>query len=184
MENIPQEIKLSSIRPILSRTDLNGKIKTCNEYFTEISGYTQKELLGSNHNIIRHEDMPKVIFKLMWDRLKNEKDILAVVKNRSKNGDYYWVTTMFETKHNVFNNTPEAYLALRKSAPSKAIKTVEPLYKELLKIEKEFGIEASEKYFKEFLEKEGKSYDEYIHEVVNYNGIMKSFFNSIRKLLS
>lgn len=182
MENIPQEIKLSSIRPILSRTDLNGKIKTCNKYFTEISGYTEKELVGSNHNIIRHEDMPKVIFKLMWERLKNEKDILAVVKNKSKDGNFYWVTTMFETKHNVFNNAPEAYLALRKAAPSRAVEKIEPLYKQLLKIEQEFGLEASENYFKEFLEKEDKSYDDYIYEVVNYNSIMKSFFSSIRKL--
>jgi len=184
MQAIPKEIKLSTIKPILSRTDLTGKIKSCNKYFTEISGYAEEELKGANHNIIRHEDMPKVIFKLMWSRLKKQEDILALVKNKSKTGDYYWVTTMFETKYNVFNNTPEAYLALRKAAPSKAVEKIEPLYKELLKIEKESGVEASEKFFKEFLEKEDKSYDEYISEVVKYNSVLKAFFNSIRKLLS
>lgn len=177
-----KEIKLNTIKPILSRTDLNGKIKSCNKYFTEISGYSEEELIGSNHNIIRHEDMPRVIFKLMWSCLKNHEDILAVVKNQSKTGDYYWVTTIFETKKNVFNNNPEAYLALRKAAPVKAIKAMEPLYEELLRVEKKFGLVASEKYLKNFLEEKDKTYDEYVKEVVNFNGVVQGFFSSMRKL--
>ena len=79
-DTTPKEIKLSSIRPILSRTDLTGKIKSCNAYFTDISGYTEAELIGKPHSIIRHKDMPKVIFKLMWSRLEKNENILAIVK--------------------------------------------------------------------------------------------------------
>ena len=130
-----KEIKLSSIRPIISRTDLKGNITSCNEYFREISGYSEQELVGSPHNIIRHPDMPKIIFKIMWNRLKNNQDILAVVKNRSKSGDYYWVMTSFETKYNPLTKEPTSYLALRKAAPKDAVVEMEVLYKELLKIE-------------------------------------------------
>ncbi len=181
-EITPKEIKLSSIRPILSRTDLTGKIKSCNSYFVEISGYTEAELIGKAHNIIRHKDMPKIIFKLMWARLKKNEDILAIVKNRSKSGNYYWVTTMFETKYHPFEKTPESYLALRKAAPEKAVKAIEPLYAELCKIEEEHGIEASEEYLMEILRQKNKTYDEYIEDIVHYKGLMATLFNSMRKV--
>ena len=180
--NIPKEIKLSSIRPILSRTDLTGKIKSCNSYFTEISGYSESELIGQPHNIIRHKDMPKIIFKLMWARLEENQNILAIVKNQSKSGDYYWVTTMFETKYHPFTKEPEAYLALRRAAPQKAVKAIKPLYAELLRIEDSKGIEASEEYLMQILRQENKSYDEYINDIVQYKGLMAAFFNSMRKL--
>jgi PAS domain S-box-containing protein len=177
-----KQIKLSTIKSIISRTDLKGKIEYCNKYFTEISGYEERELIGSPHNIIRHPDMPKVIFKIMWDRLKKHEDILAVVKNRAKNGDYYWVTTLFETKYHPFDKKPEGYLALRKAVPEHAIKTIEPLYKKLLDIEKNEGIEASERYLLKFLRDQDKTYDEWIHEVVEYKGLVVQFFNAMRKM--
>lgn len=177
-----QQIQLSSIKPILSRTDLKGNIKYCNTYFTEISGYSEGELLGSSHNIIRHPDMPKVIFKLMWERLKKNQDILALIKNRSKNGDYYWVTTSFETKYHPFDKTPEGYLALRRAAPQNVIKKIEPLYQKLLEIERADGITASEEYFLNHLRKQNKDYDTFIRELTQHKGLLATFFNSMRKM--
>lgn len=181
---ISKEIKLSDIRPIISKTDIKGKITSSNKYFREISGYTEKELLGSPHNIIRHPDMPKIIFKIMWNRLQSNQGILAVVKNRSKSGDFYWVTTCFETKYNPLTKEPISYLALRKAAPRDAIKEMEVLYKELVKIEEKEGIEASEAYLVDFLEKKNKSYDEYMKDLVQYKGLVAKFFNSMRAMLT
>jgi len=179
-----KQIKLNKMKSILSRTDLRGNIEYCNKYFIEISGYTEQELIGSPHNIIRHPEMPRVIFKMMWDRLKQHKDILAVVKNRAKNGDHYWVTTLFETKYNPIDKRPEGYLALRRAAPENAIREMEALYKKLLEIEKQKGMSASESYLLEFLAKKGKDYDTYIHDVVEYKGLVASFFNAMRKMFT
>ena len=177
-----QQIQLSTIKPILSRTDLKGNIKYCNSYFQEISGYTEAELLGSSHNIIRHPDMPKVIFKLMWERLKKNENILAVVKNRSKNGDYYWVTTSFETKYHPFDKTPEGYLALRRAASADTIKQIEPLYQELLEIEKAGGIEASQEHLFKILRNKNQDYDTFIHELTEHRGLIATFFKTMRKM--
>jgi PAS domain S-box-containing protein len=183
MQKAPKQIELSNIKSILSRTDLKGNIKYCNKYFSEISGYTEAELLNTSHNIIRHPDMPKVVFKWMWQRLKNNKNMIALVKNKTKNGDYYWVTTSFETKLHPFDKTPEGYLALRKAAPEHAIKKIEPLYKELLAIEEKEGVEASEKHLLKFLRNQGKDYDGYIQELLFHKGIINGFFDSMRRLL-
>jgi PAS domain S-box-containing protein len=179
-----KEIKLSNIKPILSRTDLTGKIQYINPYFSEVSGYTEDELIGAPHNIIRHPDMPKVIFKLMWDRLKNNQNILALVKNMTKNGDYYWVTTLFETKYNPFDKTPESYLALRKAAPKNAVVAIEPLYRELIIIESRGGIEASEEFLMNMLREKDISYDEFMEDLVQYKGLVAKFFNGMKKLFT
>ena len=180
----PKEIKLSNVLSIYSRTDLKGNITYCNSYFTEVSGYSEEELIGSPHNIIRHPDMPKVIFKLMWERLRQNKDILAVVKNRSKNGDYYWVTTLFETKYHPFEKRPEGYLAIRQAAPRKAVEAVIPLYKKLLQIEHRDGIRASEEYLLNYFKEKNTDYDSYMKELVEYKGIGAKFFDSMRKMFS
>lgn len=76
---------------LISATDANGKITYCNDEFTKISGYSREELLGSPHNLVRHPDMPAAVFGLMWSYLKAGKSWMGIVKNRCKNGDYYWV---------------------------------------------------------------------------------------------
>ncbi|WP_428738803.1 PAS domain-containing protein [Sulfurimonas sp.] len=175
-------IKLSDIKPLVSRTDLKGNIKYANRYFLEICGYTEEELIGVPHNIIRHPDMPKVVFKIMWERLKQNKDILAVVKNKAKDGRHYWVTTLFETRYHPIHKTPEGYLAIRRAVPQQAIDTIVPLYQKLVEIEQKEGIKASEEYLLNYLRNQDIDYDTFIHEVVNYKGLVAMFFNKIRKL--
>ncbi len=76
---------------IISRTDLKGNITYANETFCEISGYTEKELLGKPHNIVRHPDMPRDAFKDLWDTIKTKKQWVGIVKNMRKDGGFYWV---------------------------------------------------------------------------------------------
>ena len=93
--NLPvtqREVRLKEGGRLITTTDLNGVITYCNDEFVDISGFTREELLGQNHNIIRHPDMPPLAFQNMWEHLKAGKAWMGVVKNRSKNGDHYWVS--------------------------------------------------------------------------------------------
>ena len=146
---------------IVSKTDLKGRITYGNEIFIKMSGYSEKELLFAPHNILRHSEMPAVVFKLLWQRLKEKSFVNAYVINRCKNGDYYWVFANVTTSLDKNGNTM-GYYSVRRKPKSSAITTVEVLYKELLRIEKASGIIASEKYLENFLNDQGVSYDELI----------------------
>ena len=76
---------------IVSKTDLKGIITYANQVFIRISGYTEEELLGQNHNLIRHPAMPRCVFKLLWDTLEAKQEVFAYVLNMAKGGDHYWV---------------------------------------------------------------------------------------------
>ena len=179
-----KEIKLSPKRYIVSKTDAKGIIEYGNDYFVEISGYSETELLGQPHSIVRHPDMPKIAFKLMWDRIKQGKNFLAVVKNLSKSGDYYWVVTEFEPKIDPITNEIISHTAFRKAAPQKAIDAMIPIYAKLLEIEQSGGMEASEKYLRGFLEENNTTYDDFVDELVGNKGLFKIFFTAMKKLFS
>lgn len=179
-----KEIKLSPKRYIVSKTDAKGIIEYGNDYFTEVSGYTESELMGKPHSILRHPDMPRVVFKMMWDRINRAQNIMAVVKNLAKDGSYYWVVTEFEPKVDPITNKIISHTAFRKAAPQAAIDAMEPIYQKLLEIEKDGGMEASEKYLRGFLEEQGKTYDEFIDEIIGNKGLFKIFFTAMKKLFS
>ncbi|MEA2091986.1 MAG: PAS domain-containing protein [Campylobacterota bacterium] len=85
------ETEVPSEELIISRTDLNGVITYANDTFCEISGYDLDELIGKQHNIVRHPDMPSAAFKDMWETIQNKKQWIGVVKNLRKDRGYYWV---------------------------------------------------------------------------------------------
>ena len=179
-----KEIKLSSKRYIVSKTDAKGIIEYGNDYFVEISGYTEEELIGQPHSIVRHPDMPKIAFKLMWDRIKEGKNFMAVVKNLAKDGSYYWVVTDFEPKVDPITNEIISHTAFRKAAPQNAIDTIAPIYAKLVELEKYSGIKASETYLREFLESNNTTYDAYINSLVGNKGLFKIFFAAMKKIFS
>ena len=182
---LDEEITLDPKKYILSKTDQKGIIEYGNEYFVEISGYREDELIGQPHNIIRHPDMPKVVFKLLWKRIQNRENIVAVVKNLAKDGRYYWVMTEFEIKVDKITNEITGYFAYRKAAPRAAIEKIAPLYKKLCDIEKVSGMEGSQKYLAALLEAENKTYDQFIDEVTGRNsGMMKLWFMAMKKFFS
>ncbi len=146
---------------IVSKTDIKGLITYGNEIFIKMSGYQEHELLNAPHNILRHEDMPAVVFKLLWDRLKKKEPINAYVKNQCKNGDYYWVFANVTPSVDERGNTI-GYYSVRRKPKDKAIETIEPIYADLLKSEKQSGINASKELLESLLKSQGVSYDELI----------------------
>ena len=86
-----QEYRFSKQDRLISATDTKGNIIYCNDAFVTVSGYERQELIGQPHNIIRHSDMPKAAFAEMWRTLKTGNVWMGLVKNKRKNGDYYWV---------------------------------------------------------------------------------------------
>ncbi len=86
------EIDLADDCQIVSTTDLNSRIVHCNEQFVRYSGYCREELIGEPHNILRHPDMPQAAFEMLWTSLKSGQPWMGMVKNRTKNGDHYWVS--------------------------------------------------------------------------------------------
>ncbi len=121
---------------IVTKTDLEGKITYGNRTFFRLAGYSEKECIGSQHNIIRHPEMPRCVFKLLWDTLKAGNEIFAYVINRSKNGDCYWVFAHVTPSFDASGNTV-GYHSNRR-VPNKQILSqhIIPLYKKLLDIEK------------------------------------------------
>ncbi len=121
---------------IVSKTDLKGKLVYGNRTFYRLAGLTEKECIGQQHNIIRHPEMPRCVFELLWNTIKSGKELFAYVNNRSANGDNYWVlahvTPSFDNAGNIIG-----YHSNRRTANRKVLEShIIPLYDELLKIEK------------------------------------------------
>lgn len=177
-----EELLLDNKKYIVSKTDTKGNIAYINEYFTKISGYSCEELIGSPHSIIRHPDMPKIIFKLMWKRIQTGQNIVALVKNLTKDGKYYWVMTDFEAKKDRLTNEVISYTAFRKAAPRSSVKKIIPIYEKLLELENLGGMDASEKYLTWMLEEKDMDYDAFINKLVKNTGLLKIFFNTMKRL--
>lgn len=162
---INNEIILDKDKLLISYTNVKGIITYCNDDFVTVSEYEEWELAGSDHNIVRHPDMPKFIFKFMWQRIQNGDNIIAIVKNLSKYGKYYWVMTDFVIKRDSQDNIT-CYKAYRKAVPRKAIETLAPLYKKLCRIEEAKGVSASESFFVGYLDTLSTTYDEFIEKLI------------------
>jgi PAS domain S-box-containing protein len=165
---INQEIIIPDKEVLISVTDPKGIITEANEVFCEVAGYTQDELIGASHNVIRHPDMPKVMFKIVWDRIMDKENVMAVVKNLAKDGRYYWIVTDFVTKVDANRNILN-YTAYRRPVSDKVKDAIIPLYKALCAIEDIAGMEASEKFLADYFEKLGLTYDELIEELIIKN---------------
>ncbi len=148
-----EEIELKNNVYIESDTDLKGVITYVNDYFAEISGYSPEELIGQPHSIVRHPDMPKILFKILWQRLESGENFVAAIKNLAKDGRYYWVFTDFEPI--VKDGKKVGYKASRKKISKHVTDTLDPIYKKLTEIEKEGGMQESQAYLEHFLKEHG-----------------------------
>lgn len=152
---------------IVSKTDLKGRITYANQTFLKVAGYTEREIMNAPHSILRHPDMPRCVFKLLWDTLADKKEIFAYVINKTKNGDHYWVfahvTPSFDTTGAV-----NGYHSNRRVPDKKIVDTViSPLYRALLGEENRHsnskdGMMSAYSMLGSVLQKKGVGYDEFI----------------------
>jgi aerotaxis receptor len=131
-KNLPvsgREVRFSDSANILSTTDLNGDITYVNPDFVEISGFTEAELLGQHHNIVRHPDMPPQAFADLWGSLRAGRSWMGLVKNRCKNGDHYWVSAYATPVSR--NGKVVEYQSVRTQPRPEQVKAAEELYANL-----------------------------------------------------
>lgn len=152
---------------IVSKTDLKGRITYCNDVFLRIAGYTEKECLGQPHSVIRHPEMPRCIFDLLWEHIQDGREIFAYVMNRCKNGDHYWVQAHV-TPSRDRSSTIVGYHSNRRVPDRHVLEnTIMPLYAELLAEERQHGnrksgLQASKQQVDDMLAERGMPYDEFI----------------------
>lgn len=146
------EIEVKSVDIVVSKSDAEGNIEYANPIFYKLSGYSKRELTYAPHSILRHPDMPKVVFKYLWDELKKGNEVHAFVKNITKDGAFYWVLAYVRPALNP-DGSFRNYVSTRKSMSQGARATIEPLYSTLLEVEKSEGIETSEKVLMDVIDK-------------------------------
>ncbi|HBC09407.1 MAG TPA: chemotaxis protein [Rhodospirillaceae bacterium] len=152
---------------IVSKTDLKGHITYANDVFLDIAGYTEAEVLGKPHSLIRHPHMPRCIFKLLWETISGGGELFAFVMNRCKNGDHYWVLAHVTPSRNT-DNQIIGYHSNRRVPNRKVLEgTIIPLYDRLLKKEESFdsrkeGMNAAFGDITQMLQSKGVAYDEFI----------------------
>jgi PAS domain S-box-containing protein len=154
---------------IVSKTDLKGVITYANETFLNIAGYTENEILGQPHSIIRHPDMPHCLFDLLWSTIKQGEEIFAYVKNMCKNGDHYWV---FAHVTPTFNDSQQicGYHSNRRVPDRNRVKLFEEIYAELRAEERRHqdwrkGMEAASQLLMRKLSDRKMAYDEFVFSV-------------------
>jgi PAS domain S-box-containing protein len=150
---------------LVSKTDLKGRILYGNRIFMEFSGYSEEELLGTQHNIIRHPDMPRGVFKFLWDTLQARQECFAYVKNMSKDGGFYWVFANVTPSFNARGEV-ESYFSVRRKPRTNAIAIMAGVYQLMLEEEKKAGTKdacaASLALLTSVLKQKGMSYESFI----------------------
>jgi PAS domain S-box-containing protein len=151
---------------IVSKTDTRGIITYANRLFLDVAGYANSEAIGKPHNIVRHPDMPRCVFKLLWDRIANGQEIFAYVVNMAKNGDHYWVFAHATPSYDDAGNVT-GYHSNRRCPRRAAIAAIEPLYRQLVAKEAQHrspkeGLAASEAMLAGILKDKGVDYDQFV----------------------
>lgn len=152
---------------IVSKTDLKGRLTYANKTFCDVAGYTEKELLGQPHSLIRHPDMPRAVFKLLWDTIQDGKEVFAYVKNMARSGDYYWVFAHVTPSYD--HNRKVCGFHSNRRVPKRDVveKIIPPVYAELIRVESSYrnakeGLEASYQLLLKTVTASKASYDEFV----------------------
>ena len=148
---------------IVSKTDPGGKITYANAVFARVAGYSEQELLGAPHSLVRHPDMPRVVFKRLWETITKGREIFAYVVNLARTGDHYWVfahvTPTFDAAGKIVG-----FHSNRRCPNRTALGVIEPLYRDLVRLEagandRAGGLAASEAAVERLLAERGIEWD-------------------------
>ncbi|MDA7818191.1 PAS domain-containing protein [Sulfurimonas sp.] len=158
-----EELKMGEYDLIVSMTDTNGHITYVNDIFCKFAEYEYFEVMGQPHNMIRHPDMPKAVFQLLWNRMREGIPLFAFVKNKTKNDNYYWVKAF------VFpimkNGQLSKIVSYRKRIDEFAKQQVSAIYADLMNYESSHTPEESLNYLINNLKEKGLSYDQAIDQI-------------------
>jgi PAS domain S-box-containing protein len=174
-------VKQSDIRPtgrertfpedeiIVSKTDLKGIITYANRTFLNVALYSEEEILGQPHSILRHPDMPRCVFKLLWDTIEQGNEIFAYVKNMAKNGDHYWVfahvTPTFDSARRIVG-----YHSSRRKPDQHQVQAIDGLYRKLKQEEDRYadwkkGMAAATEVLLQAVAGKSMEYDEFVFSI-------------------
>ena len=154
---------------IVSKTDTKGLITYANDVFQRMAGYTEDQLIGQPHNIVRHPDMPRSVFKLLWDTLEAGQEIFAYVNNLASDGANYWVFAHVTPSRDRQGRTI-GYHSNRRAPDPSAVSVIRDLYATLRAEENRaarpsHGLAAATTLLQEVLESRGQSYDDFVWAV-------------------
>lgn len=171
---MPQEKTLTGVgrffdddELIVTKTDLKGRITYCNDVFIRLASFSEQESLGQPHSIIRHPDMPRCVFGLLWDTIQAGQEIFAYVVNRSKNGDHYWVNAHVTPSHDSAGKIIGYHSNRRVPDRNIVDKAIIPLYRDLLAEEQRHanrkdGQQAGTEMVVKLLQDSNMQYDEFV----------------------
>lgn len=163
---VDEEIYFGNDEIIVSKTDLKGRLLYANNVFCRLAEMTPSQVIGQPHSVIRHPDMPRAVFKLLWDMIHGGKEIFAYVKNMSASGKYYWViahvTPSFDSNQQIIG-----FHSNRRKPSEKGIREINIIYKKLSAIESSHanakkGLEASYGHLMDMLKQQGIDYERFI----------------------
>ncbi len=163
-----REVSLTEDEFIVSKTDTRSHIIYINRVFMQISGFSEKELLTCPHRVIRHPEMPRAVFHILWQEIKSGKEFLGYVKNLCKDGSYYWVlahvTPDWDAEGKVI-----AYYSVRRRPTRKAVSFMTELYARMLEIEKtsprESACQNAIEYLNKILAEKGLTYFQLVQQL-------------------
>jgi len=156
---------------IVSKTDLKGVITYANDVFLRVSGYCLQQVMGAPHNLIRHPDMPRAVFKLLWDRLSQRQEVFAYIDNLAADGSNYWVLAHVTPSYSASCQVV-GYHSNRRLPARGAVDRVKPLYAQLLAEERRHpnartAVEASSRLLDELVAEHASGYDEFIWSIIS-----------------
>jgi PAS domain S-box-containing protein len=164
-----REILMRDDAFIVTKTDKRGILTYANPIFIEFSGFTESELLGKQHNIVRHPDMPRTVFNMLWSTVKAGEEFFGYVKNLSKDGSFYWVhatVTPSYADDNGHESEIIGFFSVRRKPDKASLTIIQDLYRDMLTAEKRQdrsdAISAGTEVLNKALQSSGKSYHEFI----------------------
>lgn len=154
---------------IVSKTDPQGRLTYVNDLFMRVSAYEEQDLIGQPHSVIRHPEMPRAVFKLLWDTLRAGQELFAYVKNLSGDGAHYWVLAHVTPTFGD-DGTIVGFHSNRRTASRTALDGIEPLYDALLREERRHGsareaVAAGHALLESILADRGCTYEELVWEL-------------------
>ena len=160
-----QERKMRDTDFIVSKTNTKGIITYANNIFYEFSAYNEQQSLGKQHNLIRHPDMPRGTFQLLWDTINQGNEFNAYVKNMSQDGSFYWVFANITPSFDQ-DNKIRGYFSVRRKPSQSAVNIISPIYQEMLALEKKSqkkdATATSIQFLSDKLKSLGTSYEQFV----------------------